>query len=204
MAGVHGANDIVTDGLVYCVDFANPRSYTPSSNDIYDIISEDKNPPYHVVSSLYDSSCLGHINSNGGFHFKTPMISQIKSICMMLRTGTSSATSWNYLMDIRPYIGNSWYTSQNGSSGRGSAWNYIRINSISSPVSWTAIPLNTWFQFYTETNVAAASGIITFLARYTDAERLNARISHILVYNRNLTEAEVSKNFNALRKRYGI
>jgi len=80
-------------------------------------------------------------------------------------------------------------------------------------------PLNQWYRFcyikngdfyinenrYTGSGVDNPYGILSFGNTRSDVNnRLNGRISNIKVYNRALTSDEVSQNFNALRRRYGV
>ena len=80
-------------------------------------------------------------------------------------------------------------------------------------------PSNQWYRFcyvkngdlyinetrYTGSGTDRTYGIMSFgNTRGGVNNRLNGRISNIRVYDRSLTAAEISQNFNALRGRYGI
>jgi hypothetical protein len=118
--------------------------------------------------------------------------------------------------DILSYNGNSGAYTFNGSTFRtdGNSLAGRVISGVGSP------PQNKWYRFcyikngdlyINQTKYSSGSGtdnpygILSFGNTRSDINSLlNGYISNVKVYNRNLTEVEVQRNFNALRNRFGI
>ena len=221
-------NKIVTDGLEFCVDFADRKSYSGSGSTVY-----DRGGGSHNGSALsaptYTSDFGGAVvldGSDDGFQFNT--VPQIFA-------GSVSFDGWFYFEDsgARDVLFGSYNTSgflvnfEKHTSNNLRLWWNGGVNNIYSSNNVT--PIDEWcyivmirnkeagkFQFYVNgeivnnTTVSSADGATAAtpfrLGRdsRTGTTVLNGKIGCTRLYSKALTAAEVLQNFNAQRGRFGI
>lgn len=209
---------IVNNGLVFCVDAANPRSY-PGSGTAWSQLVGSTNTGVLTNGPTYSSSNLGSLVFDGVDDYVdfsgnlgtmgayTIMYWAYRSAenRMPIAYRTSTAFYW--------YGDNSWYYTHGGVAGE-----YY----YSKP---TSIPLNTWgclCVVYNGSNVSIyRQGVYqgqqstTGTADWSQGLRVGywsalggyawqGNISDVMMYNIALSADQVTQNFNALRGRYGI
>jgi hypothetical protein len=78
------------------------------------------------------------------------------------------------------------------------------INTVEQPNIYDYIPNTPTWAMYEFKDVDASTWITNTFNKYTNFNFSSSEIGAILMYNRNLSSAESTQNFNALRGRYGI
>ena len=229
--GVNYNTSIVTSGLQLCLDAANTKSY-PGSGTTWTDLSGNSNNGTLTGSPTFNSGNGGYISFNGtsdyvsiGDRFATAAgtiacwitvngnITSSNNLNYRI-CGKSTDYEFRFLNTVSDGAGQS-YGSVGADLG-GSA------SVVSATRSWTA---NTWYyvavtwntatptsSIYvqgvldgtgTSTNITAQVGNFD-IGRSGTRGYLAGRISLFTVYNRALTAAEISQNFNATRGRYGV
>lgn len=217
---------IATSGLVFCIDAGNPRSYPGSGTTVYDTTTTQ--PVTSMINGVtYTSGTSGYWTMDGIDDYIGG-----NSLTTTLAGGTMEI--WTYITAINRNQGffalnsgvgyiNFWMPSSNNMRWEvigttGSA--YSTINATTTSV------VNTWYHFVgtfngsnnttiyvngtaetsqTMTNQPSGSYVAPIqVGRYDGSYPSASRISIARFYNRALSSAEVSQNFNASRGRYGI
>jgi hypothetical protein len=215
--GTSYSPSIVTSGLVLLLDAKNPRSYSGSGTTWSDVSGNRYNATL-VSSPTY--------NSNGYFVFTgtqsatvtNPLFSsqtnlnQVWTVSAWLNVDDTAGQSLiNFGIGLYPSYGtnnsllylnssaNDYYTYGGDIGNLG--WKYITFRFNNSTGDRTiysnAVSITTSGPNNTSTPVALNS-------TSTIASNLRGNLATLEIYNRMLTDAEVLKNFNALRGRYGI
>jgi hypothetical protein len=200
MAFTRGAN-VVTNGLVLCLDAANPKSY-PGSGTTWRDLSGNSNTGTLTNGPTFSSANGGSIIFDGNDDLiLTSTVTNFKSIGMWLFL-TGGGSDWVYILDARTGMANSWITFFS-SGGIGSAWTGMHINANQVTVSYTNIPLNTWFYLYVD-SASLNTSAITFMNRFSGPGGAIGRLSNIQIYNRTLTQEELQQNYNAQKSRFNL
>ena len=212
---------IVTDGLVLCLDAANSKSY-PGSGTTWTDLSGNGNTGTLTNGPTYSSSNGGalvfdgtddyvnapntsliHRTSNWTYscwvYFSgTPGLGTIFengswTSCLLIRFETngitiySMSTYWGKFT-LTPTLG-IWYKLdfiRNGNS-----IDFYLNGVYSQSISFTA-------------DIQPSSNLFIGTSQHATYQVFNGRISNTQIYNRALSAAEVSQNFNATRSRFGI
>lgn len=212
---------IVTDGLVLCLDAANPKSY-PGSGTTWTDLSGNGNNATLINGVDYINDNNGVLVFDGGNDYAT------------VPGSTDWAFGQNGTIEQWVYItgsnGNNrfWSTTNNSSSldaylnrsgysigfhgSRAFTTTSIGVNSWTHfLVTYTAGEIRVYFNGVEQPLTGTTTGYnITnagtlFIARFTSAPyELFARMGSMKIYNKSLSAAEIQQNFNALRGRYGI
>lgn len=211
--GVGYSPKIVTNGLEFCFDPSNTKSYT-SGNTIRDISGNNKNG---TLNGTYSLTNVEGVRSLVFTSNSSPVSNLVQSNTVNLRTISiwynrrTSGFASAYFLDTRTgmsagYIwgagfGPDWASSivyQNGiniSTG-------VSIDTLIGPFSGL-LSVGGWRNI-TIVNNANYNCTIRFFSRYTDNEAVDVAISHITAYNRALSPTEVSQNYNALKGRFNL
>jgi hypothetical protein len=212
---------IVTDGLVLCLDAANPKSYPGSGTTWFDISGQGKNGIL-TNGPTYTSGINGYFNFDATDDYVEVNI-----------TSSPMQTTHPITLEIWMYrVGGGMLVSAGGYYGlfaAGTFWywnnnpNWVYYN---CPVS---VPSNTWCHYcltfngsnnpvfyinsqsYTSTGTFAApspfGSSILRIGEYTvyrPYSPFGGRVAQTRFYNRVLSAQEIQQNFNATRGRYGI
>ena len=229
--GISYNSSIVTNGLVLCLDAGNPRSYPGSGTSIKDATSTYGTSTMN--SATYNSSNGGVFNfvQASGTYISTPLLSSStanQTVCcwayITLGTyGTIFETGFGSGYGLG--IGDSFYIASN--PGNNVVALFPAIRWISTGVSYGS----TGWKFVTMSMDASSIPSIyvnaSLIGTYTGTAPLtpttnsyigrnigdessptdrafNGNINGFLFYNRQLSLAEITQNFNATRGRYGI
>lgn len=232
--GITRGPNIVTDGLVFAVDAANPSSY-PGSGTTWNDQTINQNDGTLINGPTFDSGNRGSIVFDGSNDYIdisnfTPVLSN--SIQATVSLWFNRDADSNYvLLDIK-----------DGSNGRIALQSYfsntlyIYLNSKSYNVSSLPISANNWYNMVLVYNGSGStnadklklylnaiertggtySGAIdssigllsnsghTEVGRTPSIAYFNGKISNIKIYNRALSATEVAQNYNALKGRFGL
>lgn len=213
---------IVMDGLVFCVDAANPRSYSGSGTTWTDI-SNNSNNGTLTNGPVFSSNNFGYFDFDGADDEAPigdnnfPYGSSAGSLCGWANTDTAVG-GWSWIIS---------YGTDGNSLSR-----FIGINASTyyfggygNDITASGVVANTWFYMVGVYDGAYASIYINGslvsgptakswntvanvqrIGRQTNtaSEFWNGKISHVSVYNKALTATEITQNFNAQRGRYGL
>ena len=208
---------IVTDGLVLALDAGNTKSY-PGSGTTWTDLSGNSNTGTLQNSPTYSSANGGSLVFNGTNNY-------ISLTSTIIADTPSSFFAWVYRNDsttvdvifgengrysglLLTTDGRLHFLSQTGGAQIESA------SSIISNTSWYYVGVTRGStdklylngqQVASGTNAQSRNVKIDYIGQTnTTSDYFNGRISNATVYNRELSVAEVSQNYNALRSRYGI
>lgn len=240
MAGIHGANDIVTNGLVMCLDAANPRSYSGSGNIWYDL-SQNKYVGTLTGTPAYTQDNNGSILFDGSNDRGSIPNLYISSLSGGFTwegwvTHTNRSAGWGWFLGGSNLNNNqsyAWFQIGKKSSLGGIRFEtggfysnqsldadnvdiadgkyhhiigIVNLNSNTKSIYVDGLLKNS--VGITLSNVNQNYGYTTFgfqMRQNTTAQEFwVGRIARISVYNRALSDSEITQNFNALRRRYGI
>jgi hypothetical protein len=218
--GIAYNTSVVRNGLVLHLDAANVKSY-PGSGTTWTDLSGNGNNGTLVNGVGYSAANKGSLTFDGVNDFVSGSISSISSwTCSIWYTSNNISGALVYY----PFS-----IATNSGIGFGGTFNSSTINkwyffdSVTS-FSVAGINVNQWYNivvtksettynFYTNGNVSLSNqtGVNLSISSYnlgrrigTDPWYANGSISNANIYNRALTAAEISQNFEALRGRYGI
>jgi hypothetical protein len=238
MALIHSPN-IVTNGLVLCLDAANPRSYPGTGTSWYDL-SGNGNTLTLTNGPTFDSGNGGSIVFDGVNDYA------IRSTTNNLPSGTGTILVWTYLDSTTTadtYSGILGYGARSNATPSNSS--LLSIDTMSS--TWY-VSSAYWFNDYLQTsltvnknnwnfvgkiqrnqisinNTTLISGTNTITGSSSEYVRglnisntnltigstdigggrpIKGKISIVMIYNRELSAAEISQNFNATRNRFGV
>jgi hypothetical protein len=210
------------NGLVLALDAANPKSYSGSGAITWTDLSGRGNTGTLIGGPTYSSANGGSLSFNNVSTYAT-----VNSNASILSNTAYTKIAWfntNSLAATNNIIsGNSgqhafWLAGTNKlQSGHNGTWNTV--------ISTTTISANTWYcgavTFNTtsgwnlylngalentnaSTTTFTGTGDILICAFTLGGNLFSGSIATASVYNRALTAAEISQNFNALRGRFGI
>lgn len=228
--GVNYNSKIVTDGLILCIDAANPKSYPGSGTTWLDISGNNYN------LTIYGSPTY---NASGYFTFANDQITQY----MMRTPFENPTTAVTYSCWFRSNFAQPTQTPFTYSVGGNNEMLFFISNSttlspfpINVPVNVTTTDMtNLWVNFTwtrlssTGVNVFYRNGvqigtytgnagtdIITggflIIGQESDSagggfdpnQNLDGDFARLDIYNRVLSAAEIQQNFDAIRGRFGI
>ena len=214
--GVAYNPQIVTNGLVLCLDAGNVKSY-PGSGTTWTDLSGRGNNGTLVNGVGYDVDSLSFDGVDDRIECGTWSVSYLTISVWMYKT--SSTTNQGICRKQ-----NGWAVSQyNGTLqvAPGTSWQFYDTG--------YTIPLNTWVNIvYTYSGTGSAGSQTVYIngssiystsagsgaiSANSNAVRIGyddnnwfwgGRIAQTQIYNRALTASEIRQNFNALRGRFGI
>ena len=229
--GRYGIPDIVTNGLVLNLDAGNPYSYLSGSSGTTwtntvavssSISGTLVNGPVYANGAITLDGTDDYIQTNAG-----GINANVGTFNIWVKTGFASTDSLpRYLIDTRDSTNTQnislyYYSVQNGFVVYGNDSLIIQSPRTFSTNTYMMVTLTYDFitdnyNFYvnsvlqgTSTSAKSSSGAITKTtigSRYNQAssEYFTGNIFTTQIYNRALSAAEITQNFNALRGRYGI
>lgn len=218
---------MITEGLKFCVDAANVRSYPGSGTTWYDI-SGNGNTATGAGTPTYDSANNGSFNLSGGIkYFDIPNLGLISDITLEAvvnlnsRNGphqTAICTHPSYRAGIKlmasyhgslaVWAGNAagtldYMASSSGIENAGICY----IAATRKATDGTIILYLNGSQVATTTgstgDITSSTGQIG-LEYHSGSYGFNGKIYVAKAYNQVLTATEISQNFNSLRTRFGI
>jgi hypothetical protein len=227
--GITIINDLtlVSSGLVLYLDAANSSSYSGSGSTWYDLSGNNNNV------AMQNSSNISYSSSGGGYFALTSTGYFSAASSTNTPTGNSNYTfsvwaqlgsTWNANGFMS--LGSAWGTTnavnafRTGSTGQ--VINYWWSNDLSliySPSSATA-----WINFVvtfdgtnrkiwvngtsiggdTPTGHNVTTSYLQVGATNSTGETLNGKIGQALIYNRALSQTEITNNYTVIRGRYGV
>lgn len=226
--GTFYSPNIVTSGLLVCLDAGNLRSYPGSGTSWYDLSGRGNTMTIYgsATTTTMGGATAFNLDTDGKYFAGTlagtmpttnatleawiyPGASEVTSgdrgTVILISGGSSIYMSWN--KDNR-YLSNYWYShspegyhESNGPSSR-SAWTHW-----CSVWNYSDGKLYQWVngvKTSVTTSGNASPGNNLNIGRESSGRQFSGGIAVIRVYNTALTDADVSTNFSALRSRFGV
>jgi len=212
--GLGHSPSIILSGLTNYFDASNPKSYPGSGTTWYNLI------PGGVNGTLTNGPTYS--SANGGVfvldgvndYIYVPLdlstsnytiIGAARYVVVGGRTFSALTNNWlmgHWSVSTENYYANGWVSSVGAGTGD-TNWRIYAATGDYSGDSW-GMYVNG--QLNVSPNTGGSNGPNGFAIGSTggSGEFSNSHISNLLIYNRVLTAAEVSQNFNALRGRFGI
>ena len=206
MALDNGPN-ISPDGLVLYLDAANQISYPGSGSSFLSLVSGIGATIAGTVgfSTSNNGSIILDYTTSG--YIYTPSITW-QSVCMWVNFSSTQGSTF-YLFDGRNGVANSWFYSS-ALNPIGTAWSKFYLNGVQITIDFinglsntTLFERNKWLHVYLELSTIGTGDIHVF-SRFNNIETATGNVSQVQIYNRVLSQQEISQNFNATRGRYGI
>jgi hypothetical protein len=218
---VFSGPNVVTDGLVLCIDAANPKSYPGSGTTWFDVSGNGRN------LTLFNGTSY---NSAGYFDFDG-IDDYAQTSINGLGTGASIPHSLEMWVNFNTMTSPRWWLAVIGQFNTGAhhwigttttqfgAWSAVcqRTPTLSPATNWMQIVGTfdgTTLTYYVNSvntgGSCAASGFNFTNTDFTIGLRIgaeayfNGKVAVSSIYNRALSATEITQNFNALRGRYGI
>jgi hypothetical protein len=221
MSVVYNNGPIISSGLVLCYDAGNKRSYPGSGTTIYDISGNGRTGTLNG-GVTYSSGNLSFDGSSGYVSFSNPLnqsnlvqvwtvsgwINITDKISQTLLGGLNQGCDVCYVQGNNSllYLNNGIndYYIYGGDLG-GIGWTYVtfRFNNATGArtIYKNLADVSTGGPNNTSTPAGQAS---TFYVGYGGSGWLQGQVGHLAIYNRYISDTEVTQNFNATRGRYGI
>jgi hypothetical protein len=204
MALAHSPS-IVTNGLILCLDAANPRSYPGTGTIWYDASGKDN---HHTIIGAPTFS-NGRFTLNGttqGFN-RLSTINGVTTNCTVVLWYASTDTTelWargnqNNSYYLCASYGNDYYN-----SNCGTPTNYVDLaltTNPSTPINYKNGVFHMWEA--TGVNFVTVPWTAYEWFGYPDPWPLVGTVSAIMIYDRILTASESAQNYAAYRGRYGV
>ena len=202
---------IVTDGLVLCLDAANPKSYPGTGTTWSDLSGNGKNATINTSHVSYSSTGLtftgdGTTAQGGNIVGAAPLLSSMNTVEFAVYTpGIAyqilTNSFYGYGESDRVY-------SKNGTTNiilgaTLNSWNMFSVtfngtNTVTGYKNGVLGNTSSSFDF------SGLTGDLPIGARPWAPYTQNFKLGYIRIYNRVLSAQEIQQNFNALRGRYGI
>lgn len=221
---------IVTSGLVLCLDAANSKSY-PGSGSVWNDLSGNA---YNATLFNTPAFTNNYLTFNGTNQYASvlkpnPNITGLISVEFWINfaaTGTYVPIHKGSHFTLNFASSSAWAWADSS--------NYSYANFVQRNVAGGIYSTGQWYQFVITKNSSfdislyrngtlldtrtAFGGNLTavtstlWLGGYSDADTappqfgvlMNANLSSVKIYNKELSAAEIQQNFNALRGRFGI
>lgn len=192
---------IITDGLVLCLDAANPKSYPGSGTTWFDLSGNGNNFTIDASGFTYNSSGYFSMADGGIFKSGTINTSSTCTCVFWMKTADVQSLFWGSTVSNSYYLGAyrialKFYNNLCGSPT-------FFMDTVSKENIYDNIRDNEWHMIEFKSVDFSAWTNYTF-NKYSTYTFGDGAISNISIYNKNLTTQESLQNFNALRGRYGI
>ena len=226
---INAGPKIVEDGLVFCVDAANKKSYPRTGTVWTDLTANKNNGTLTNMTDNFSTDGAGSLTFDGtneyvNFGSQTWDISTNLTIDFFIKFNTLDSAAYYTMFSFGGYISNGWLFQINGFNNKlRFAWK--GTNYFDGPIYTTT---NVWvylccvvdsgtptYMYINNTSYTAsrANGSSSFnisgaqnvdIARRTDStsQYIDGQISNLHVYNRALSSEEVLKNYNATKWRF--
>lgn len=215
---MHYSPKAVTDGMIFCLDPANTKSYPGSGGIISDIAGGYTGTITGASFVDLNGGALDFQNSTSHYVLTDFSYSGDWTICFWgyfdsssgpvnypIRVATAASTPNTYEAGIFVFYSGNWGFYDGGSSLNGvGTINYAEWYNICVSKSST-----TYKTFLNGSNTSSGTlddiDINTLKLGTRDfGFPIDGKLSHVCVYNRALTEAETTQNYNALKGRFGL
>lgn len=218
--GVSYSPKIVTDGLVLCLDAANPKSYTGSGTNWSDLSGNDNNGELYN-GATFDSNKLGSILLDGvndyvesflhiadnNFDYTINIVFNITAFTggdMRLfgaSSGSSTRLAFGFVLQtFRLWLQSSW-NNTNLICETDTDYSLVIVHTGTTTLLYVNGILNSTIPNKTSFFNTIGLGVPYLSIHGT---YFNGNIYQISIYNRAITSKEVLQNYNATKGRFGL
>ena len=215
---------IVTDGLVLALDAGNVKSYVSGSTTWFDKSGNGNNGTL-INGPTFNSGSGGSIVFDGVDDYVSSNVSSsiqenVGTCCCWVKTSTPGSgfrgiivkqQGWGLFVVDGIFSTYNWGNSTTISTGINIAtgvWNYVAMsftNISGTPSNNASLYLNGSLVLITTIQKTTPVSTVTLASGSPGGSQfLNGNIAATQLYNRALSQAEITQNFNALRGRFGI
>ena len=226
---VYGGPDIITDGLVLHLDAANTKSY-PGTGTAWNDLSGNGNNSTLTNGPVYYPNKGGYITfdgSNDYANFYAPNLGSVTTVESFAYINSSILRmfmGWLYY-DVYMSSGRLGYNTGNSdiyglsasavsSLGAFNHWTHYVFEMVSHPTSYTSnkIYINGVSQTLSQQLGSEYSAYKVFNSgngrisgwRADTNQVTTMSVAYFRIYNRALSQSEITNNYNALKGRYGL
>jgi len=222
--------NIVSNGLVMVLDPASAKSYPGSGNTLYDLTTGDRDTSF-VGDTTYNTSAGGCLSFDGTGDYTTFNSITLSrggaAMCWWMAPSTIANMDLfgdhndNGYLRLIEFRQTSFYAETNSNCNHFSSpsftaftaneWRNICVVFNSNLATWyiDGQSIGSVSDYGTENCSTPVSNMVadtTFsrIATGGYSGTFNGKLSHISIYNRALTSAEVLQNYNAIKSRFGL
>lgn len=204
---------VVMDGLVFFIDPSISSSYSGSGSNVYNLISGQTNA--HLKGSFSNDSTTGGIRLYNTTAWNTnvsylQLASNVGPIWTVSTWFNNLGTQGTYIFDARSGMPNGYVNSGDMAFSSFYQGTQYKNGGSAGQTTLTSWPdSNVWqnitniFRSGATDGSTPGSDDITFFGRVSGNTSMDCVFGPILVYNRAITQAENTTNFNAIKARYG-
>jgi hypothetical protein len=212
--GVYAGPDVSESGLVLALDAANSKSY-PGSGTTWTDLSGNGNTGTLTNGPTYSGANGGSLVFDGVNDYVQFTSTSVQTVCFWGRMDADIpglaalvATSATGDGSLRTFPAGTFRTSPDGNDFHNGYVSSLMINGVSNLSSdgaggFTIPGGRTLFQDFYVGAIGNARNISTISHTFM-GRTYKGRVYAVYLYNRQLTNAELLQNFNALRSRFGI
>jgi len=224
---VWGSNDIVIDGLVLYIDAKNPRCYPGSGTAVYDL-SPRKNDGTLINNPPFSSEYGGSFtipNTSPYIELSKPASLPIgtsdRTVMAFCRTPSALSQSFMHVIHWGTPTADQSFGIAVFSNGGLNTHPWVGAPSQGTVVAdrnyCLTVSYSSGLHKFWINAVSQGAGVTRNINTGTTTARIGVRISaplefwspngkifSVLVYDRVLTDAEILKNYNSMKRRYGI
>jgi hypothetical protein len=222
----HHSPRIVSDGLIYAIDIANSKSYPGSGTTVNDLMSTDT---LAVSNAVITTTNPAHISFDGSGDYAT--LSAAKdaggeyTFTFWFRGDDFTSAAWGYFAKLTSASGYAGFAINEGASpvaGIDPGELYYYGGSNANALISSALSVNVWHNIafscktstkevktyingalQTTTTVTDTLGSEFLKFGYPDTSHyLKGDMGNILIYNKQLSDAEILQNYNAMKGRF--
>jgi hypothetical protein len=191
---------LVTDGLVLCLDAANPLSYPGSGTTWYDLNGGNKNFTLDSTGITWNSNGYFNLANGGAVYNDSTSTSTTSTLVFWIKTTDTQSLFWQG-QTTSYYIGA--YSSGNKEYyGNAGSPNFY-MDTIELPNIYDYLRDNRWHMVEFK-NVNLSTWTSSRFNKYGSFTFGDGAIASIFIYNKNLSTAESSQNYNATKTRFGL
>ena len=195
---------LVTDGLILHLDARNPASYPGSGTAWFDLSGVGNNFTLDAVGLTYNSGVFDLTDAGGAF--KTNMSGLVATCTVVFWIKTTDIQA----LFLHQNTGGGYYLGAYRSGNKeyygncGSPAFYMDTNDTANIYDY--ILDGNWHMLEFKNVDLSNAGWTSLMQfnKYSSFTFANGSVAIISIYNRNLTQAESTQNFNAARGRFGI
>ena len=216
--GLNYGPSVVKSGLVLALDAADINSYPGTGTTIYDLSGNGNNGT--LINGVgYSQTNAGVLTFDGiddGMYAATPNLSSSNYTVMgaarysggtrgrMINANSNNWLIGHWINSVANYYALGWVSSV-GVGGSDTTWRiYTALGDIGAD-SYTSYINNILSAGPNSNGSAGPNGISVGAGGYTGTGELSTgEFSFVLVYNRVLTPAEMTQNYNATKTRYKL
>ena len=211
---------IVTDGLVLCLDAADPKSYNGSGTNWVDRSGSGNNGTL-LNGPTYSNGIFSFDDTNDAVSVNISLNSTYYSVEVWLNP--SLVRNYNFQYGFSSPSGTGWGSFLSHTTTLGQVYIGTNVATRITPWASNVYELNKWHcfmwtfsngtgKFYKNGELEAEKSGMTISSNFTSffyggqtqGSSVYGKSSQIRIYNRALTPDEIQQNYNATKGRFGL